>query len=251
MQRTSILLFLIACATFAHSQDTQQFDAEKYAMGQRATLMTYEESGASPDSLARVFANQYNEAMRLFPGSSREIIDLTNVLVNTFNVGIAVEKGVMTHAYFKNAQKTPAPSPVPEIERIQDESSEPIYIVVEQMPLFPGCENVEDYDNQLGTRNQKYQCSMQKLLDYVAANLKYPSEARDQGIQGRVVVKFVVETDGSISDVECTHDIGAGCGAEAVRVVNSLNSMDKKWTPAIQRGKPVRVQLTLPVSFKL
>jgi protein TonB len=64
-------------------------------------------------------------------------------------------------------------------------------------------------------------------------------------------VQFVVEKDGKITDANVVRDIGAGCGEEALRVVNSMNSMGEKWTPGKQRGKSVRVQFTLPVSFKL
>jgi protein TonB len=81
--------------------------------------------------------------------------------------------------------------------------------------------------------------------------VKYPAIARENGIQGRVVVQFVVEKDGKITDANVVRDIGAGCGEEALRVVNSMNSMNQRWTPGKQRGKPVRVQFTLPVSFKL
>jgi protein TonB len=81
--------------------------------------------------------------------------------------------------------------------------------------------------------------------------VKYPAIARENGIQGRVVVQFVVEKDGKITDANVVRDIGAGCGEEALRVVNSMNGMNQRWTPGKQRGKPVRVQFTLPVSFKL
>jgi protein TonB len=88
-------------------------------------------------------------------------------------------------------------------------------------------------------------------LEYIYKNVKYPAIARENGIQGRVVVQFVVEKDGKITDATVVRDIGAGCGEEALRVVNSMNGMNTRWTPGQQRGQPVRVQFTLPVSFKL
>ncbi len=133
----------------------------------------------------------------------------------------------------------PPPPPPPK------EEPEEIFKVVEQMPRFPGCED------QSGSNEEKYQCAQAKLLEYVYKNVKYPAIARENGIQGRVVVQFVVEKDGKITDANVVRDIGAGCGEEALRVVNSMNSMGEKWTPGKQRGKAVRVQFTLPVSFKL
>lgn len=141
----------------------------------------------------------------------------------------------------KPEPKAPPPPPPPPPK----EEPEEIFKVVEQMPRFPGCEDAG------GSNDEKYNCAQQKLLEYIYKNVKYPAIARENGIQGRVVVQFVVEKDGKITDAQVVRDIGAGCGEEALRVVNSMNSMNERWTPGKQRGKPVRVQFTLPVSFKL
>ena len=114
----------------------------------------------------------------------------------------------------------------PEIEE-EEVVEQEIFQIVEEMPTFPGGE--------------------QKLLEYVAKNTKYPQIARESGIQGRVFIGFVVETDGSISNVKVLRGIGGGCDEEAVRVIKSL----PKWKPGKQRGKPVRVSYQIPVNFKL
>ena len=102
-----------------------------------------------------------------------------------------------------------------------------IYQKVDEMPSFPGGET--------------------KLMEYVGKNLKYPQEAREKGVQGRVFVGFVVEPDGSISDVKLLRGIGGGCDEEAIRVVKSF----PKWKPGKHQGKFVRVSYMLPVNFKL
>lgn len=102
-----------------------------------------------------------------------------------------------------------------------------IFQIVEEMPSFPGGEG--------------------KLLEYVAKNIKYPQIARETGIQGRVFVGFVVEPDGSVSNVKILRGIGGGCDEEAMRVIKSL----PKWKPGKQRGKAVRVSYQIPVMFKL
>lgn len=109
-------------------------------------------------------------------------------------------------------------------EEVQEQE---IFQIVEQMPEFPGGEG--------------------KLMEYVAKNIKYPQIARETGIQGRVFVGFVVETDGSISNVKLLRGIGGGCDEEAMRVIKSL----PKWKPGKQRGKAVRVSYQIPVFFKL
>jgi protein TonB len=130
----------------------------------------------------------------------------------------------------------PPPPPEPEVAEI--------FKVVEDMPRFPGCEDV-------GSKAEKMACAQKKMLEYVYKNIKYPAIARENGIQGRAVVQFVVERDGKITDAKVLRDPGAGTGAEALRVVNAMNDLPQRWTPGKQRGKPVRVQFTLPVSFKL
>jgi protein TonB len=109
-------------------------------------------------------------------------------------------------------------------EEVQEQE---IFQIVEQMPEFPGGEG--------------------KLMEYVAKNIKYPQIARETGIQGRVFVGFVVEPDGSISNVKLLRGIGGGCDEEAMRVIKSL----PKWKPGKQRGKAVRVSYQIPVFFKL
>ena len=111
-----------------------------------------------------------------------------------------------------------------EEEEVQEQE---IFQIVEEMPSYPGGE--------------------QKLMEYVAKNIKYPQIARETGIQGRVFVGFVVEPDGSVSNVKVLRGIGGGCDEEAMRVIKSL----PKWKPGKQRGKAVRVSYQIPVNFKL
>jgi len=114
-----------------------------------------------------------------------------------------------------------------EFEEEESADEQQIFMVVEAMPNFPGGETA--------------------LHKYLAENIKYPQMAKESGIQGRVFVTFVVEREGSVTDVKVLRGIGGGCDEEAVRVVKNM----PKWTPGKQRGKPVRVQFNLPVKFTL
>lgn len=102
-----------------------------------------------------------------------------------------------------------------------------VYQIVEEMPKFPGGEKA--------------------LMDYVSNNVKYPEEAKNKNIAGRVFVSFVVEKDGSIGEVKVLRGIGGGCDEEAVRVIKEM----PKWKPGMQKGKPVRVNYMMPIFFKL
>jgi len=103
-----------------------------------------------------------------------------------------------------------------------------VFTVVEQQPEFPGGQGA--------------------MYKWIGENLKYPSEARNNGLQGKVILQFTVEKDGSISNVKVVRDaVGGGAGDEATRVVKKMPN----WKPGRQNGKSVRVQYTLPVTFKL
>jgi protein TonB len=88
---------------------------------------------------------------------------------------------------------------------------------------------------------------MQAFYKFVSDKIKYPAQARRMGIEGRVFVEFVINKDGSLSDVRAIKGIGAGCDEEAVRIVQSSPA----WSPGKQRGKPVKQRYTLPIIFKL
>ncbi len=149
----------------------------------------------------------------------------------------SLEKETEVIAPPKPAAPPPPPPPPPPKE-------EEIFVIAEDMPRFPGCEN-------LGSKKEKEECAQKKMLEFIYANIKYPPIARENGVEGTAVVTFVVEKDGSVKDVKVVRDIGAGCGDEALRVVELMNKKSLKWTPGKQRGKAVRVQFNLPVKFKL
>lgn len=88
---------------------------------------------------------------------------------------------------------------------------------------------------------------MQAFYAYLSTNLKYPKEARQMGISGRVYVQFIVEKNGDITNVEVVKGIGAGCDEEAVKVLQNAPA----WSPGKQRGRPVKVKMTIPIFFTL
>ncbi len=120
-----------------------------------------------------------------------------------------------------------------------------IFQVVEDMPRFPGCEQLDT------TLTVKKQCSNQLMLQYIYGRVSYPQEAIEQNIEGTAVVSFVVEPDGSITDPEIVRDLGGGTGIAALGVVLQMQEEGLQWVPGKQNGAPVRVRFNLPVRFKL
>jgi len=134
----------------------------------------------------------------------------------------------------------------PEVEEVVEEpEEEKIFKVVEDMPRFPGCEG------QGKSKKELKECSDGEMLKFIYSNIKYPAVARENGIEGRAILKFMVDEKGNVSKVQILREPGGGTGKEAERVVKMMNGMGQKWTPGKQRGKPVKVWFTLPVSFKL
>jgi protein TonB len=88
---------------------------------------------------------------------------------------------------------------------------------------------------------------IQAFYKYVSSNIKYPAQARRMGIEGKVFVEFVINKDGTLTDVKPIKGIGGGCDEEAVRIIQAAPA----WNPGKQRGKPVRQRYTVPIYFKL
>lgn len=121
-----------------------------------------------------------------------------------------------------NMIEEPAPAQV-----IEEPKQDEVFLVVEEMPEFTG--------------------GMGAMQKFIASNIKYPRIASQQGLEGRVIVTFVINGQGEVANVEVVKGIGGGCDEEAVRVVKML----PKWKPGRQNGRPVSVKFTVPIKFAL
>lgn len=113
------------------------------------------------------------------------------------------------------------------LEKEADTAKEEAFDMVEQMPEYPG--------------------GLPELMKYISMNVHYPEAAMKTGTQGRVVVQFIIEEDGTVSEAKVLKKVNDDLDAEALRVVNAM----PKWTPGRQKGQPVRVKYTMPVTFRL
>ena len=107
------------------------------------------------------------------------------------------------------------------------QKNQKVFDVVEQMPEYPG--------------------GIQALFEYLSQNVKYPADAENQKVEGRVIATFIVEIDGTINNVEVVKPVFPSLDAEAIRVLSGM----PKWTPGKQSGKEVRVKYTVPINFNL
>ena len=107
------------------------------------------------------------------------------------------------------------------------------------MPYFPGCSTYKD------SSEEKRKCSNQQLVKYIANHIKYPEEAKKAGIEGTVLVQFVVDDRGQITEKEVLRDIGGGCGEAALNMLSGMPA----WEPARDKGEYVNVKLNLPIQF--
>ncbi len=151
---------------------------------------------------------------------------------------------IKTKKFSDDKKASPGPADFSMLDEMEKGSAREIFKTVEELPRFPGCEHLKD-------KAELNQCAVQHMLEYVYKNIKYPKSAREQGIEGKVMVSFVVEADGSLSEIKIVRDIGGGCGDEVLRVIHSMSEMDQKWIPGKQKGQAVPVQYNLPVQFKL
>ncbi len=138
------------------------------------------------------------------------------------------ETKVAEISFVSAEEDRPLPPPAPAAPAPVEEETEEIFEIVEEAPEFPDG-------------------GMEGLNKYLSKSIKYPDIAADAGIQGRVIVQFVVERDGSPSDVKVVRGVDPALDKEAERVVKAM----PKWKPGKQRGKAVRTKFTLPVQFRL
>ena len=128
---------------------------------------------------------------------------------------------------------------IEEVEVLEEEVDVDVpFAIIEDVPLFPGCERVK--------KSQRRKCFQEKMARHISKNFRYPEIAQEMGIQGRVYVQFVIDKDGSITGIR-TRGPDKNLEKEANRIIAKLPKM----TPGKQRGRPVRVPFSIPITFRL
>ncbi len=133
-------------------------------------------------------------------------------------------------------KKVAAPAPPPPPEK---DLNVPV-IRAQRMPTLSNCRN-------LSSESERNDCTNDELMAYVYKNLKYPTLAREIGIEGMVIARFIVNKDGGVEDIKIMRDIGGGCGDAVINVLQKMPS----WEPGLQNGRKVKVIYNIPVKFGL
>ena len=115
-----------------------------------------------------------------------------------------------------------------------------VFKVVEDMPQFPGCDSIS-------MKQERRECAEKLMEHFIKSNLIYPELAIANQIEGEVVISFIVETNGCLSNIRIIEDIGCGCGTEAQKTISQMPT----WISGMQAGRPVRVQFNVPIMFEL
>ena len=181
----------------------------------------------SPNNIERVDVLKGEAAIKKYGKKGKDGV----VLITT------IKSDVTVVGYGQKKDTTPVIPPPPPPPPAPESGEGEVFMVVEKMPMFPGATDTKE--------------SNKMLIEYVAENLIYPKEAKDNNVEGVVVVSFVVTKKGYIKDAVIKRSIGAGTDEEVLRVVGEMNKLSERWTPGYQRGVPVNVQFNLPVKFKM
>ncbi|MBT8218446.1 MAG: energy transducer TonB [Bacteroidia bacterium] len=115
---------------------------------------------------------------------------------------------------------------------------------LEIKPRFGGCDAVAD-------PAERKKCADKEMAAFINKHLKYPETARNKGIEGKAVISFIVEVNGSLSEITPMTALGGGCEEEAMRVIQLMNQQKQWWVPGMKDGKRVRVKLQLPINFRM
>ena len=120
-----------------------------------------------------------------------------------------------------------------------------VYTIAEEMPRFPGCED------STANMKEKNFCSQGLMKSFIKENLQYPALAKSRRLEGTVIVQFIVEKDGSLSNFELLRTFERNCGVEAMRLVRLMQEKQVQWRPGYMRGEVVRVKYNLPIKFSI
>ncbi|MFT7031451.1 MAG: TonB family protein [Marinoscillum sp.] len=216
-------LSMICATLFVVFACSEEVDQEIKKMGSQSNLITFDQLPADMQvDLVEIKEDLSFMKVEILEGDKmsniEELQDLDPKTIHSMNVDkankaiyIAIKKDGTNFDYLS--------------EKSKQEGE--VFTIVEEQPEFEG--------------------GIDAFYQYLGNEIKYPEQAREMGVEGRVYVQFVVETDGSLSEVKSVKGIGAGCDTEAVRVVQNAPA----FKPGSQRGKPVRVRMVMPIAFTL
>lgn len=202
---------VVALAITLFAFEWKKYDIQKVEIEQRQDIEVMEEIVLQTEQKEKTPPPKQIQASTTILNVVKNDIEIETEII----IDVEVDEDLEIEEY--------VPIEIEEEEIVEEE----IFLIVEDQASFPGGEA--------------------KLYEFIRNNVKYPELAKETGIEGTVFVQFVVEKDGSLSNVQALRKIGGGCDEEAIRVVKSM----PKWKPGSQRGRNVRCSFTIPIKFTL
>ena len=202
---------VVALAITLFAFEWKKYDIQKVEIEQRQDIEVMEEIVLQTEQKEKTPPPKQIQASTTILNVVKNDIEIETEII----IDVEVDEDLEIEEY--------VPIEIEEEEIVEEE----IFLIVEDQASFPGGEA--------------------KLYEFIRNNVKYPELAKETGIEGTVFVQFVVEKDGTLSNVQALRKIGGGCDEEAIRVVKSM----PKWKPGSQRGRNVRCSFTIPIKFTL
>lgn len=202
---------VVALAITLFAFEWKKYDIQKVEIEQRQDIEVMEEIVLQTEQKEKTPPPKQIQASTTILNVVKNDIEIETEII----IDVEVDEDLEIEEY--------VPIEIEEEEIVEEE----IFLIVEDQASFPGGEA--------------------KLYEFIRNNVKYPQLAKETGIEGTVFVQFVVEKDGTLSNVQALRKIGGGCDEEAIRVVKSM----PKWKPGSQRGRNVRCSFTIPIKFTL
>lgn len=214
--------------------------------------VTRDPGGGVAAAAVRVVNQMINEDIRWLPGkkgnykTAAEISIPISLIPKGKGSLVQVKRQPPGASVRRKTQSSSVPAPPPPPLPITPEAKKQFSLAtnMKDPPLFPGCED-------LGSYSEKQQCAAAKLEEFLQGNLRFPEKALERGVEGIVLISFIVEKDGTVNNGRILHDLGMGTGKEALRLVQLLNTKGLKFSPQKSGGRAVRVMYTVPIRFEI
>lgn len=228
------MVIALSIANIAINYETTPPDYAEYTLEDSFGYAAYNE----------IYHHREEVVKRDPPKSVNPVIAKIIPVVQPILEQIKLQETSLLNLTSENSMNLGLNGPISELIKVvpkpDDPESKKVWTITEVMPCLLECDSI------LKEEDRKV-CTQKTILNFIHKNLKYPPLAREEGIEGTVIISFVIDKKGDIRDFEILRDIGAGCGEAALKSIKML----PKWRPGRQNQKAVNVKYVFPIKFKL
>lgn len=209
--------------------NAEAFNPEKIEQDIRTWLQIYQTTSIGDMERNNAF-QKLAKLPKTYPEQREEVVEIMEKVIKELELPLTISSNTENTFCLHSGPTDPTLM----------SNGDPILQVADQMPYFPGCEQTSD-------AKADKNCADKKMLNFVYKNIIYPEDARENGIEGLVLVRFVIDKNGEVVNPEIKRSLGYGCDETVLEVISQM----PKWVPGVHEGKTVNVYFNLPVRFKL